>query len=124
MDTQETSPLPENALAAQERWPGSPDPIKAAALGLPRPDWNECLQQLKPTLDHVVRLIRTAPLLLGEKDDLALSVAAYFFHTAAVTTRKHYQLNAREIADRIVEIADQIVEHVREEPNLQLIETR
>jgi hypothetical protein len=115
MDTQDTNPLPGNAFATQERWLGWPDPIKAAALGQPRPDWKACLQLLQPELAAIVRHIQTAPLLLGEKDELACAVAAYFFGVTAVISRKNFQLNAREIADLIVE-------HIREKPTLTLIE--
>jgi len=117
MDTKETSPMPGNAFATQEVWHGSPDPIKAAALGQPRPDWKECFHTLQPELDAIVRRIKTAPLLIGEKDGLACAVAAYFFGVTAAISRKSYQLNTREIADLIVE-------HVREKPDLQLIEAR
>jgi hypothetical protein len=96
-------------------WQGYPDAIKAAAVGQPRASWSDCFQELKPELDDIVQLIKTAPLLLREKEELAFYIAAHFFGVVAGITRKNPQQNAREIADLIVE-------HVREKPDLQLIE--
>ena len=71
---------------------------------------------LQPQLDAIIRRVKTSPLLIGEKDELALAVAAYFFSAAAAINRKSVPYNTREIADRIVEL-------LRENPTLNLIET-
>ena len=96
MPTKETGPRLGNAFATQEIWNGYPDPIKAAALGQPRPDWCDCLHKLQPELDAIIRRVKTSPLLIGEKDELALAVAAYFFSAAAAINRKSVPHNTAQ----------------------------
>jgi len=63
----------------------------------------ECFDELKPAIQEVSRMVRTAPLDKAERIGLALMVAAHFTGDVAGAMEKHPSECAREIAFGIAE---------------------
>ena len=63
----------------------------------------QAFDELKPTLQEVTRLVRTAPLDKAERIGLSLMVAAHFTGDVAGAMEKHPSECAREIAFGIAE---------------------